>query len=450
MLPINMYWYIIPTILVLAIYYYFTRTLNYWAHKNVKGPKPIPVFGNYKDVALRRKAKVMLYNEIYNQYPEEKVVGLYQMTSPTLLIRDLDIVKQVLIKDFSLFPDRGMYFSKKGLGENIIHCDADTWKILRNQFTVLFTSSKFKNMFHILDDRGDKFANYVKYITKNQIEQDVFNLVFKYGVSTSIVTAFGFDVDTFKNEPDWFDILDKNFINSYLLELDLLFPGLLTKMNLSITIGETKNICHRILKTCLNQENTSYKTNVLSVKDVLNNLRSNDNNAERIKNESDPTIEITDDLLTGQVWAFHMAGYINNTLSMTYALYHLARNQDVQDKLRKEIHEVMKKCNGTLTYELLKEMKYLKMVFYETLRKNPPTHVLTRYLRENLKLEGVDLTIEKGSTVVMCPYAIQHDEKYYPEPEKFNPERFSTENAKQQHPCAFLSFGGGPRGCLGE
>ncbi|CAB3245293.1 unnamed protein product [Arctia plantaginis] len=260
-----MYWCILSTVLVFALYFYFTRTLKYWEHKNVKGPKPIPVFGNFKDVALRRKAKVTLYNEIYKQYPEEKVVGLYQMTSPTLLIRDLDIVKQVLIKDFNLFPDRGMYFSKKGLGENIIHCDAETWKILRNQFTVLFTST---------------------------------------------------------------------------------------------------------------------------------------------------------------------------------------RNQDIQDKLRKEIHEVMKKCNGTLTYELLKEMKYLKMVFYETLRINPPTHALTRHLRESLKLEGMDLTIDKGSTVVMCPYAIQHDEKYYPEPEKFNPERFSSENAKKQHPCAFLSFGGGPRGCF--
>ena len=57
--------------------------------------------------------------------------------------------------------------------------------------------------------------------------------------------------------------------------------------------------------------------------------------------------------------------------------------------------------------------------------------------------------IEKGKTVMISVYSIHHDPEYYPDPEKYDPDRFSQEEIDKRHPYSFLPFGAGPRNCIG-
>ncbi|XP_023934631.2 cytochrome P450 6B4 [Bicyclus anynana] len=61
----------------------------------------------------------------------------------------------------------------------------------------------------------------------------------------------------------------------------------------------------------------------------------------------------------------------------------------------------------------------------------------------------MNITIEKGTIIFVPTLAISYDEKYFPDPNKFDPERFSPENESKRHPCAFMPFGTGPRYCIG-
>ena len=85
----------------------------------------------------------------------------------------------------------------------------------------------------------------------------------------------------------------------------------------------------------------------------------------------------------------------------------------------------------------------------ESLRKYPPASTLTRICETDYKIEGTDYFIPKGCDVQIPVYAIHHDPDIYPDPETFDPERFTAEETAKRNAFAFLPFGEGPRNCIG-
>lgn len=93
--------------------------------------------------------------------------------------------------------------------------------------------------------------------------------------------------------------------------------------------------------------------------------------------------------------------------------------------------------------------------FLETLRKWPPVAALDRYCAEPITIppenEGDEpIRLEKNDLIWFPAFAIQRDPQYYPDPDKFDPERFSEQNKKNIHPMSYLPFGVGPRNCIGN
>ncbi|KAI4454488.1 cytochrome p450 [Holotrichia oblita] len=99
----------------------------------------------------------------------------------------------------------------------------------------------------------------------------------------------------------------------------------------------------------------------------------------------------------------------------------------------------MKENDGKLTYDSV----------METLRKYPPVPTLLRQCVIDYKLPNSDFTLEAGTKVEIPVYALQHDPEFYPDPDKFDPERFTEENKAKRHPYVYIPFGEGPRICIG-
>lgn len=88
-------------------------------------------------------------------------------------------------------------------------------------------------------------------------------------------------------------------------------------------------------------------------------------------------------------------------------------------------------------------------LFSESLRKYPPVTDLNRVSENDYKVEGTNHTIKSGTLVFVPVMALQHDPEYYPNPEKFDPDRFTPEEIAKRNAYTFLSFGAGPRACIG-
>jgi len=165
--------------------------------------------------------------------------------------------------------------------------------------------------------------------------------------------------------------------------------------------------------------------------------------------------KLTNDEITGQAIIFFFAGFDTISTGLCFGSHELALSKDVQEKLREEIRETHKETKGQLTYESLQKMKYMDMVFTEILRKWPPVVTIDRVCTKPYTIEPVypdetPVHLIVGDLLALPMHGLHRDPKYYPEPEKFNPERFSEENKDSITPYTYIPFGSGPRNCIGS
>lgn len=119
----------------------------------------------------------------------------------------------------------------------------------------------------------------------------------------------------------------------------------------------------------------------------------------------------------------------------------MAINQELQERTRKEIEKVLLNYDGEVSYEALMNMDFAGQVINESLRKYSPGNVLMRRATRDYQVPGTNIVIEKGKYVFLPMLAIHNDPEYFPEPEKFDPDRFSPENERERNPFTFLPFG---------
>ncbi|CAH1977388.1 unnamed protein product [Acanthoscelides obtectus] len=146
---------------------------------------------------------------------------------------------------------------------------------------------------------------------------------------------------------------------------------------------------------------------------------------------------------------FFIAGFVTTTLALTHTLYELALNPEVQEKTRKVAQEMVNDYEE-ISYEALMDKKYayMDMLLNETHRKYPALSYLDRACTVDYKIPGTNYVLRKGDRIIIPTYGHNFDENYFPNPEKYDPDRYL--NRLNQDGLYFLPFGEGPRACIGE
>lgn len=153
-----------------------------------------------------------------------------------------------------------------------------------------------------------------------------------------------------------------------------------------------------------------------------------------------------------QVLTFFIAGHETTGLLLSWILYHLAIQPDIQQTLYDEISAVCKK-GDPMTLELLKSFDYLECVIKEATRCYPTVaNLVSREAQEDDTMNGYK--IPKGTIIVVSPYVTQHLPNYWPNPNEFNPARFLKDAPEtlvaKHHRLAHIGFGAGNRSCIGQ
>jgi cytochrome P450 family 4 subfamily V len=159
----------------------------------------------------------------------------------------------------------------------------------------------------------------------------------------------------------------------------------------------------------------------------------------------DQTITFED--IQEEVDTFMFEGHDTTAAAASWGCHLIGSHPDIQRKIHQEMDAIFGDSDRPITNNDLKEMKYLDCVIKEILRLFPSVPFFSRNVTEDFKIG--DYTVLKGSNAVIFAYMIHRDEKYYPEPEKFDPDRFLPENIRNRHPYAYIPFSAGRRNCIG-
>ncbi|XP_024870952.1 cytochrome P450 6a2-like [Temnothorax curvispinosus] len=433
-------------VILYLLYYYFTADFDYWTSRGIIGPKPVPLFGNIAEFMLGKKCMGDFYKDIYDRYPKEAMMGVFLRANPVLILRDPEYIKQVLIKDFTIFAEReGIVYEKaEPMSMNLFILDSVRWRPLRTRLSPVFTSGKLKNMFHLVLNCSDHFEKYLNETVSKDGIVECLDLTSKFTADVIGSCAFGLEINALKEENNKFQEIGHKIFRS---TPKTVFRTLLREIpwiykHFGYILDE-----HDVTKfiTNITRDTIKYrKRNNVRRHDFIDTLIDLKDNPDKLGVNN-----VTDEFIAAQSFAFFAAGFDTSSSTMSYTIYELAQNQSVQEKVREEIKEVLNNNNGAITYDNIKKMSYLEMVFKETLRKHPPVMYLARKPVRNYTFEGTKIDLRKGLQVVIPIYAIHNDPNIYPDPEVFDPERFSAENMEQRNSMYHLPFGDGPRNCIG-
>lgn len=153
-----------------------------------------------------------------------------------------------------------------------------------------------------------------------------------------------------------------------------------------------------------------------------------------------------------QCLVFFFGGSETTSTLLSFIGHELACNQDIQQRLYEQIVDIEKNLNGEpITYELINNFKYMDMVCAETLRLWPPLPTSDRQVTKPYVLKGkngVNVTLTTNDDIWIPINGLHMDSKYWPESERFDPERFNDENRKNIRPGTYIPFGYGQRACI--
>lgn len=156
---------------------------------------------------------------------------------------------------------------------------------------------------------------------------------------------------------------------------------------------------------------------------------------------------MTDQQARDEIITLFTAGHESTAMTLTWALLMTAMHGDVQATLRAEADRVF--GERTPQPEDYPQLRYAQMVLRETTRLYPTAWILfLRLLSEDLTLNGLNLPA--GTTVIISPFVLQRDPRFYPQPERFDPQRFAEGWEKARPRSSYLAFGGGQRVCIGQ
>ncbi|KAF7267478.1 hypothetical protein GWI33_019311 [Rhynchophorus ferrugineus] len=402
--------------------------------KNYKGYKFYPVLGNYLTLWKRDLYKVHLQTTKELGLPCNLWFGhnYYYLTD------DLDVIKVILNHPATI--DKGKLYDQLEIvfGDCLLLVSGDTWKDKRKFFSKSFTQSKLTGFVHHFYQNSIVLLDCLK----NSGDGDIFHVMGRYTFDSFCDSFLGKNYGLQTNAKNKFieriDELQAFAGNHFLIPVSFYLPIRLicilgSGTRILKTVNELKQFIKRIIDNKKDElAQNPVVDNQLSFVDIMMSDNQNLFPPEMIQNEF-------------FLFATAATDTIANTSS--YIMILLGIYPDIQEKVYEEIITEIGK-DKPIVPEDLNRLKYTERFMYESMRIIPAVPIIVRYTTEDIPVGSK--VIPKDVNVSISTMNVHRNEKYWPNPMKFDPDRFLPEEVAKRNPYCYLPFSLGARNCIGK
>ncbi|XP_055303436.1 probable cytochrome P450 6a13 [Sitodiplosis mosellana] len=428
------------------VYVYVKWRYTYWSKLGVPYPEPVFFFGNVLEAFTMSSHISSLCEKWYNNYPTYPYTGYYKLLNPAINLRDPDLIKDVLIKDHFSFHDNEQHFNKRFdslMMHNPFVASNDSWRKGRTVLTPLLTLLKVKSFHPSIVDSCEKLTNYLRTLPPNE-DVEAKSLIARFATQNVMRCLFSLDTKCFtETKNEFLDLGTNIFKPTSWSGIKLMIMSICPMLRDIMPFGFVPAYVGEWFRCFVKELKEERLKSEQHQQDFLQMLLS-----------SVDKYDINEAELAGYALAMFVDSYETSSGVLGFAIYELARNPDIQERLYEEITDVLAKYDGEFTFEALHEMKYLENVIYETMRLDVVDALISKICTKEYTLPLIEgqkepVTIYPGTAIQISTRALHMDPKYYPDPETFDPNRFTEEERRERHKAVYLSFGEGPRMCIG-
>jgi len=384
---------------------------------HIPGEYGMPVLGKTFQILADLQA---LVHDHYTRFGEVSRVNIGGQRG--LFVMGAENLKQVYLdvdRNFSTemgYAERLGRFYKGGL----LLRDFDEHKVQRRIFQTAFKNQAMKGY---VDVMNPLFEKYINEISSNNI---LFFPFIKKALLRAVAKVF-IDIDDMGDEAEKLNnaFLDLNDALTAIVREDIPLPWLKYHKG-----KVAQKYLHNYVRKLIAQKRAGNGSDMLSF---------------MCKEQTEEGNLFTEEDIVQHVSFLLFGAHDTTTSALTHIMYRLAVHQDWQERVRKEAQALGKKF---LAYEDLEKMTSMNLVFDEVLRLHPSVQLMTRRTVRECEIGGYRVP---ANTMIYIPPTYNHKmEKYWTNPEKFDPERFSDERAEhKKHPFQYVAFGGGAHKCIG-
>ena len=375
------------------------------------------------------------------------------------MTQDLEVIKSVMVKNFDCFVNRPyippLLRRTNLLGLGMIR--GSRWRRVRRIVTPAFSTKKLKMLAPLIQESCERLKNKMAAVSDTESSVNVSEWFKMFTLELILATAFSRDVSLEVENP-LARVIASIFETARgtgnrprlerLLSILSHFPWsepILKYFARRTKAAQSWDYLEETALKLIEDRRNIMTTDESTTQDFLQVLLEAYDKSEETKSNR----YLDNEEILVSVTSIILAGYETTSSALSYTAYLLALNPTIQDRLVREINDYYDVNPDSSLYDAAENIEYVTMVLYESLRMYPPAHRVFRECTQTCAVND-ELIIEKGFYVGLPFNLLHRNPEYWPNPEKFDPERFNPNNEQSYPTFAYLPFGEGPRNCIGK
>ncbi|KAJ7372188.1 Thromboxane-A synthase [Desmophyllum pertusum] len=431
-------WISLLFILIAVIYWFGVSGYTLTSHVSLPGPKPWPYLGNLLDAS-----KYGGLHKAFLEYAKKygKVYKMYMGRDAIIAVADPEILKHILVKDFQKFRNRPDFLAGKApLDKGLFGARDDDWKRVRSILTPTFSSSKLKEIVPIMEEAANILLSKFENFAKEEKSVDVSTPFCHFTLDIILSAGFGMKAEIQTNpDPELVEKATTVFMVPVYVRALSMFP-FHRQLRKFVDLNPIQHVPYfaKLAEDILELRRSGSVGRRDLVQLMLEATEVTNNNEVK---------RLTDEEIIGQCITFLVAGSETTGSTLAMIAHHLASYPEIQEKLLREIDDATRSRGDVSIQEFVQSLEYLDRFVSEVLRLCTVGYVNVRDCMETCVINGVEFPAGVG--VYILSYCVHRDPDYWPEPEKFDPDRFLPEVAEKRPAFTYLPFGLGPKQCIG-